>query len=689
MIQLEPGLEFLPHLTLLRPIGRGGMGEVWVARDATRGEDVVAKILPADASEEHVALLRREARLVRKLNHPGIVPVYAFERGPHGSAVLLRHMKGGDAGRLRGAPPLQVVRLAREVAGALGHLHDLGVVHRDVKPTNVLLDESGRAHLADFGIAAVAAVVDDEGLVLHGGGSRASMSPQQRAGEAAKPSDDVYALGVLLYELISGRPPFSADATDGEVRTEPPPLETPHPTPARLPSLVASMLAHDPRDRPWDMGVVEEALRAIETDLSGPSASTSRAPDVRLEPPPRVPDAGVVTPPAAPAASDVRLQPPPRVGDIGAAAPVRPARPATLRGEASRSRSLPQAVLLGSLALAVVFVVLVLPRFAKTPAPASSTPEAAPEAWAEIPPEAVTADAAAPSTAPPEAPPTAPEAALAPPPPPEAPPTPEPARAERPRPAPESPPRAASVRDAAAEDAERRAEQFGVAMSEAQAAFARGDWPAARQALARAAALQPGSPAVADARRRIEEGERTAALAQQREAARAQEAKEDWRRALAEYEAALRLDPAVAFALEGRRRTAARASLAEKLDYHIGHPLRLATDAVAREAELLLQQAHEIDAPGPRHRRQIAALEQALAQVRASVPVVFESDGKTDVVVHKVGRLGTFARKVLELRPGTYIVVGKRRGFRDVRRELVVEPKGSPPPLVVRCEEEI
>jgi len=332
---------------------------------------------------------------------------------------------------------------------------------------------------------------------------------------------------------------------------------------------------------------------------------------------------------------------------------------------------LPQALLLGSLALAAVFVVLVLPRFAKTPAPSvSSTPEAAPEEPAEAPP-------------------TPPEAALAPPPPREAPPTPEPARAERPRPAPKSPPREAPVRDAAAEEAERRAEEFGVAMSEAQAAFARGDWPAARQALARAATLQPRSPAVADARRRIEEGERTATLAQQREAARALETKEDWRRSLAEYEAALKLDPAVAFALEGRRRTAARASLAEKLDYHIAHPLRLATDAVAREAELLLQQAREIDAPGPRHRRQMAALEQVLAQVRAHVPVVFESDGKTDVVVHKVGRLGTFARKVLELRPGTYIVVGKRSGFRDVRRQLVVEPNGPPPPLVVRCEEEI
>lgn len=666
MIRLEPGLEFLPHLTLLRPLGRGGMGEVWVARDARRGEEIVAKILPADAPEERVALLRREARLVRKLKHPGIVPVYGFERGPHGSAVILRHMKGGDAGRLKGAPPLEVVRLGREVAEALGHLHGLGVVHRDVKPTNVLLDEAGRAHLADFGIAAVAAAVDDEGLVLHGGGSRATMSPQQRAGEPATPADDVYSLGALLYELLSKRPPLSPEATDEQVRTVAPlPLESPHALPSRLRSLVASMLAKEPGKRPRDMLVVEEELRAIERGMAPAPSSEARKveerPDVRLQPPPRVPEVGVA--PAAP--------------------PARPPSPAP-RDE-PRARSLPQALLLGALALTALFVVFVLPRW--TP---SRPPSPSPVAQDTVAPPADVSEAAAPG-APPEAPPplleATPSLSEAAPPPPEATPTPSAARVEPAPPKPRLPVRATP--DPAAADAARRAEGFQAAMSEAQAAHSRSDWAAARKALARAFALQPGSPAVADARRRVEEGERAAALAHQREVARAAEANEDWRRALVEYEAALKLDPAVAFALEGRRRTSSRVSLAEKLDYHIAHPLRLATDAVAREAEVLLQQAREIESPGPRHRRQIADLEQALRQVRTSVAVVLESDGKTEVVVHKVGQLGTFARKVLELRPGTYTVVGRRRGYRDVRHQLVVEPTGSPPPLVVRCEEEI
>jgi hypothetical protein len=537
-----------------------------------------------------------------------------------------------------------------------------------VKPTNVLLDREGRGHLADFGIAAVAAPVDDEGLVLHGGGSRATMSPQQRAGEAATPADDVYALGALLYELLSKRPPFSPEATDDEVRTAaPPPLESQHALPFRLRSLVASMLAKEPQARPRDIGVVEEELRAIESEMVGASSPEARVAGVRLEPPARVGGAGSVIPPERP---DVRLQPPPRVPEVGVAPAVPPSRPPSpAPRERPWARALPQAALLGGLALAAVFVVFVLPRWTQERPPSSApvapdTTQAPPPLLEATPPPSEAPPSPAPATPTPSAP-----------------------RAEPAPPA--SRPPAKATPDPAAVEAARRAEELQAAMSEAQAAYSRSDWPAARKALARAFALQPGSAAVADARRRIEEGERAAALVHQREAARAAEAKEDWPRALAEYDAALKLDPTVAFALDGRRRASSRATLARGLDYHIAHPLRLATDAVAREAEGLLQQAREIEAPGPRHRRQIADLEQALQQVRSSVAVVLESDEKTDVVVHKVGRLGTFARKVLELRPGTYTVVGKRRGYRDVRRQLVVEPLGSPPPLVVRCEEEI
>jgi serine/threonine-protein kinase len=117
----EPGLEILPGLTLLRRLGHGGMGEAWLARDAELGCDVVAKLLPGDAPPERLALLRREARLVRKLKHPRIVPVYGFRAGERFCAVTLRHMTGGDAGARRSAAPAEIVRLGRDVADALAY----------------------------------------------------------------------------------------------------------------------------------------------------------------------------------------------------------------------------------------------------------------------------------------------------------------------------------------------------------------------------------------------------------------------------------------------------------------------------------------------------------------------------------------------------------------------------------------
>ena len=356
MSPLEPGLEILPGLTLLRLLGRGGMGEAWLARDAERGEDVVAKVVPADASPDKVALLRREARLVRKLAHPRIVPVYAFRGGERGSAVTLRYMPGGDAGSQRGAPPLEVVRLGRDVAEALEYLHGLGVVHRDVKPSNVLLDGEGRACLADFGIAAVA-WGDEEGIVLRGGGSRSSLSPQQIAGEPAQPADDLYALGSLLFELLSGRPPFPREASDEEIRTlPPPPVASPFPVPDALRALVASLLAKSPNDRPPSAAAAREALQAIEEQLGG-LLPAHAGPPVRLQPPPRVSSAPVV--------------------------------PAELRDRVSRLESRPpraglsagQVTLLAALGVAVVVAVAWLPRWAQAPiapAPTAETPKAAP-----------------------------------------------------------------------------------------------------------------------------------------------------------------------------------------------------------------------------------------------------------------------------------------------------------------------
>jgi hypothetical protein len=225
------------------------------------------------------------------------------------------------------------------------------------------------------------------------------------------------------------------------------------------------------------------------------------------------------------------------------------------------------------------------------------------------------------------------------------------------------------------------------AVSDGLLALDRGDFAGARSTFARAEAARPGTAAVADGLARAEEGLRAEALARHREAAEAAEAREEWGAAVAEYDAALRLDPAVAFALAGRGRAVPRAELDERLEGYLTRPDRLAAAAVAREAEAALGRAREVDRPGTRLAAQVAALDGLLAESRAPVTVRLVSDGKTEVVVLRHGPLGSFREQSVDLRPGTYAVVGRRRGYRDVRRTLVVPRGRSPEPLVVRCEE--
>jgi len=363
----EPGLEIVPGLTLLRRLGKGGMGEAWLARDAQRGCDVVAKLAPAGAAAGEIALLRREARLVRKLDHPRIVPVYGFQGGSNASVVTLRYMPGGDASSLRGAGVGRIVAVARDVADALAYLHQLGVVHRDVKLSNVLLDEEGRGHLADFGIASLAPG-DEDGLVLRGGGSRASMSPQQRAGAPPEPADDLYALGVLLHDLLAGEPWEGGSAA---LPTLPPDL------PVRLRGLASALVAESPAWRPRSAEAARDELDAVAAELRPiPAVAEPAAPPPRLQPPPRAADT-VVTP-----------------SSFG-----REAQPASASRRSSLERW--QLALVLGLGLLAVAAAVWLPSWATDPpaaeATAAPTPESSPQPVEAAPATPVPAPEATPA----------------------------------------------------------------------------------------------------------------------------------------------------------------------------------------------------------------------------------------------------------------------------------------------------
>jgi len=240
----------------------------------------------------------------------------------------------------------------------------------------------------------------------------------------------------------------------------------------------------------------------------------------------------------------------------------------------------------------------------------------------------------------------------------------------------------ARVRAAISDDA------FTQAMSAGLQALEQRDYAAAREAFKRADAIEPGSRQAADAVAQVEQAVKLEAIFEYREQALSAVAAENWHDAIRYYEGVLGLDSTIRFAREGLSRATARAHLADRLDFHLSHPDRLSSDAVLREATGLLAEASVVEPAGPRLRQQLDDLRGLLRVAATPVRVRLESDNLTEVTVYHVGRLGTFERHELELRPGTYTVVGRRDGYRDVRRQLVVAP-GEQPTLVVRCEEEI
>ncbi len=192
------------------------MAKVFLARDRVLGRDVALKVLREQYAKdaEFVERFRREATSVASLNHPNVVQVYDQGRSGDGRYyIAMEYVPGGTLkDRIDGEvtlDPGESARLASQVAGALQAAHGRGIVHRDVKPQNVLLTAGGEAKVADFGIAraASASAISRTSLVL---GTARYMSPEQAMGEAVAPASDLYSLGVVLYEMLTGGVPFGA-----------------------------------------------------------------------------------------------------------------------------------------------------------------------------------------------------------------------------------------------------------------------------------------------------------------------------------------------------------------------------------------------------------------------------------------------------------------------------------------------
>ncbi|HLX36124.1 MAG TPA: Stk1 family PASTA domain-containing Ser/Thr kinase [Candidatus Limnocylindrales bacterium] len=271
---------------LIELLGQGGMATIYRARDSQLERDVAVKVLRPEygADPDFLERFRHEAQAAASLSHPSIVAVYDYGTDPAGPFIVMELVDGQDLASLlrrRGPlPPIQAACVAAEVARALAAAHANGIVHRDVKPGNILVTSDNRIKVADFGIArAVAeAALTMPGTTL---GSIHYFSPEQARGELATPASDIYSLGIVLYEMLTGQRPWSGDSAAAVATAR---LSAPVPSPKAVNGSVPDALdaidqramATDPADRFGSATEMAEALDAFVTDARA-AVATSRA----------------------------------------------------------------------------------------------------------------------------------------------------------------------------------------------------------------------------------------------------------------------------------------------------------------------------------------------------------------------------------------------------------------------------
>jgi tetratricopeptide (TPR) repeat protein len=782
---LSVGTRLANRYTLARRLGRGGAAETWLATDRITRASVALKILVDD--RVGVDALRREWQLAIRLMHAHIVRAFEFHEDD-GAFYSLQFVDGPEIGVLAGASPAESLPPVALVADALRYAHAKGVVHRDVKAANILLDHNGAPYLIDFGVAATRS--QDPG-----GGSLIAASPQQLSGEAPHPADDIFALGGLIYELVSGRSPWSSENTERDImEMDPPPVAAADGSavPAGLQDLVARMLDKDRSRRP-DAETVAERLtelgyapapaakrfvasaggvrdEVIETQEAvrpvkrapRPAASAGDTTSSGMSPRtlgislavllllllgvvfllPKTVEKPAAVPTAEKTAEDEASQP--ATGDAGKPGVEFSENIDDLSGRDQRvqDRASTEEVLGELLSKMDTLESRAVQRwgglrFARAQAVYAEGDEAylardyatASQKYREaieiVEPlldevdkvfESTYAEARA-----------ALEAA-------------DPVEAVRlfdlaaaispgHRGAQLGLVRARNLEtvlslmdqglahekdlelQAARQSFEQAVEldpawepaqlalqrvggtitqmEFDLRMTEGLTALAEGDFLAARAAFRMAEKLKPGSPEPADGLLQVDQGIRLQEFAALEQKAREQEQAEDWSGATETYERILELDSSLAFAQDGVARTRQMEALHETLDQFIENPDSLSRQSTMQSATKLLLDITRMEDIGPRLADRRDELSRLLKRAATPLTVRLVSDNLTDVSIYKVGKLGSFDQHELSLRPGTYVAVGVRPGYRDVRLEFRVAPEIDMQPVVVRCEEPI
>jgi len=784
MQDLRKGIELANRYTLVRKLGAGGAAHTWLATDRLTRASVALKILASDRVT--AADFHKEWQTSIRLMHAHIVRVFEYHDDPDNTFYSLQFIDGPDVSVLTGAPLQHILAPIALLADALRYAHAKGVVHRDIKAGNVLLDQNGAPYLIDFGVASGAGAAA-------GGGSLIAASPQTLAGVAPQPADDVFALGGLIYELVSGRSPYSSASTAEDIQhSVPPPLVAADGSqpPVAVVDLVANMLDKDARARP-DAEQVATTLAAAGFAPAPAPVSYVASGHAQVDEVIEVSDSVRSRTKHAAAASGVQDKQSSGISQktlgislavliaiLIAVVFVLPDTVTTERsesveetpkdttelgedGEASGGVDFTENVedlsgrdarvrvraetdeILGELlsnintlenravqrwgglrfkqaqaiyaegdtaylardytvaadryseAIAIIEPLLdeVDQVFAATFRDAQAALGAADSVEAIRLFELAVAISSSHAAA---------QAGYA--------------RAK-------NLDTVLSLTDqgfefegdleleAARQSFSRAVEldpqwqpaqnglqrvlatikqmEFDQRMTEGLISVSERDYVGARAAFRMAQQIMPESREPTDGLLQVDQAIRLDRISNLERLAKKEEQAEAWETATDTYNSILEIDANLSFAQEGLNRARQMSALHARLDDYIADPDSLSSASTMAKATRLVVDITRMPEIGPRLSDQRDQLSRLLKRAATPLTVNLVSDNVTDVSIYKVGKLGSFETRQLDLRPGTYVAVGSRPGYRDVRLEFHVAPEIEPQPVVGRCEEAI